>query len=102
MIVSHYIGRVGEWLEQCSDDVIIPFLSTSYEECVQRVRLRREAISKAGGRKLGEFDPERTLRGHYTQVAKVKTKLQQRGHVRVMEFSADPYPELLALLQGQS
>lgn len=94
VIVSSSYGRVGRLLERWGQDAVMGFLTTSLEECIERVKKRR--ATRGDNR---PFDPT-NLTGKFNSVAKSKIKIAAEDKVRVVDIDKyEGFLDVLKLLQ---
>jgi hypothetical protein len=95
VIVASIYGQIGTLMEQFKKDAVFLFLDTSLEDCISRVRARREDRTD-----LREFNPTH-LTTKYRATQRVHDKVKTDGIMRAETVSTeDAHKVLIKLLQG--
>ncbi len=95
VIVGSIYGQVGELLEPYKKEAVLLFLDTTLEECIRRVKSRRD--NRADER---EFNPK-NLATKYKATQRVKERAMADGIMRVVDVSSDDaHKVMVKLLKG--
>ena len=94
VIVASIYGQIGTLLEQFKKDAVFLFLDTTLEECISRVKSRREDRID-----LREFNPT-NLTTKYRATQRVRERVLADGKMRVEAASStDAHKAIIKLLQ---
>jgi hypothetical protein len=95
-LVSGSYGSIGEASERYGDEFVFAFMDTPLEECLRRIKARRQA--RGDNRTL---DPTNTI-SKYKGVARVRERLLNGLDRRVVDIDhRKPVPQLLRILNEQ-
>jgi len=94
LLLSTYLGVLAEETNRYSGTHIYAFLDTPVEECIRRVKARRESVGN-----YKEFN-EKGTRDKYTTIQRLKRRAEQRGYRTAMIYHDKPLgPQILELLR---
>lgn len=92
-LVSSSHGKVGAFMDKFKENSVMAFLDTPLEECVARIRRRREA--RGDTRELNTANTD----GKYKSVLRHRSKVLEWGVVRAVDVShVEAVPEIIRLL----
>lgn len=92
LIISDYYGKLCEALEQFGNQVVVIFLSTPLEVCLERLH-GRQAAGKGRG--------EKNVKHHFEAAQSVRKRMLQDGLFRVLDLSSEEAPQaILELLKS--
>lgn len=95
-LISDHWGEVGEFMDKHIEDTVLAFMSATYEECLTRLRQRRNSRGE-----MKALDPKRTAKRHY-EVARTKRNFID-GRFRTVTLSDDRgAEEILELYRAAS
>jgi hypothetical protein len=87
LIISCYYGKLCEALEPFGKEVVVIFLDTPFEVCIDRLHARQAAQGVAKG--------EKNVRHHYDANQSVKKRMKADGIFKVLELESEKVGEAI-------